>query len=197
MRPLTYYVGISLDGFIAGPEGEIDFYPVSDDHVAHMTAHHPEVLPTHVRRQLGIDDTENQRFDTLVMGRGTYQPALDVGITSPYAHLRQYVFSRSLTEQPDPAVEIVAGDPLAKVRELKQEDSPLGIWLCGGGQLAGQLLPEIDRLVIKKYPVVTGSGIPAFVTGFHPHQFTLTDCLTFGSGCAVLSYDRKPSPGLD
>jgi hypothetical protein len=42
--------------------------------------------------------------------------------------LRQYVVSRTIRESPDPAVEIIAGDPLAKVRELKQEDGK-GIWL--------------------------------------------------------------------
>jgi hypothetical protein len=41
-----------------------------------------------------------------------YEPALRAGITSPYPHLRQYVVSRSITESPDPAVEIIAGDPL-------------------------------------------------------------------------------------
>lgn len=45
---------------------------------------------------------------------------------SPFAHLRQYVVTRSLTESPDPAIELVDGDPLAKVRELKAEASRPG-----------------------------------------------------------------------
>lgn len=191
MRNLTYYIALSLDGFIAGPDGEVDFYPTSDDHIAYMNAEYPEVLPTHIREQLGADTVPNKHFDTIVMGRGTYDPALDAGITSPYAHLRQYVFSRRMRESPDPAVELVSTDPAEKIRELKREDSPLDIYLAGGGQLAGAVLAEIDQLVVKKYPVVAGSGRPAFATGFTPTQFTLKDCRTFDNGCAVLTYTRK------
>ncbi len=44
----------------------------------------------------GLADAPNLRFDTVVMGLGTYRPALDAGLTSPYAHLRQYVVSSTL-----------------------------------------------------------------------------------------------------
>ena len=190
MRDLTYYVGMTLDGFIAGPNDEVDFYPLADDHSAHMNGLYPEVVPTHVRRAVGIDDAPNRTFDTVVMGRRTYDPALEAGITSPYAHLRQVVVSRSMDAPADPAVEIVRDDPRARVRELKHEDG-LGIYLAGGGRLAGELLPEIDRLIVKKYPVVAGSGVPAFVAGFAPTLFDLEDVRTFSNGCAVLSYRRR------
>lgn len=190
MRELTYYIALTLDGFIAGPNDEVDFYPLADDHSAHMNDEYPEMLPTHVRQAVGLDDEPNRRFDTIVMGRRTYDPALEIGITSPYAHLRQIVVSRSLETSPDPAVELVRDDPRARVHELKAEDG-LGIYLAGGGRLAGQLLPEIDRLVIKKYPVVAGAGLPAFATDFQPTQFALEEALTFSNGCAVLTYRRK------
>lgn len=190
MRDLTYYVGMTLDGFIAGPNDEVDFYPLADDHSAHMNSLYPEMIPTHVRRAVGIDDAPNRTFDTVVMGRRTYDPALQAGITSPYAHLRQVVVSRSMDASADAAVEIVRDDPRARVRELKDEDG-LGIYLAGGGLLAGELLPEIDRLIVKKYPVVAGSGLPAFVAGFAPTQFGLEDVRTFSNGCAVLSYRRR------
>ncbi|GAA4659253.1 dihydrofolate reductase family protein [Streptomyces chumphonensis] len=190
MRALTYYVGLSLDGFIAGPGDEVDFYPLADDHIAHMDAEYPEVLPTHVRASLGTADRPNRHFDTIVMGRRTYEPALREGITDPYAHLRTYVCSRTLPDSPDPAVTITDEDPVALVRRLKAEDGPLGVYLAGGGRLAGALLPEIDRLIVKKYPVVAGSGVPAFTTAFSPTAFTLTDSRTFSNGCTVLTLDR-------
>lgn len=190
MRDLTYFVALSLDGFIAGPDEEIDFYPTTPAYAEWMTAAYPDVIPSHLREAAGVADVPNKHFDTVVMGRGTYGPALREGIASPYAHMRQYVFSRTLGEPRDPGVEIVATDPVAKVRELKAEEGLLGIYLAGGGQLAGLLLPEIDKLIIKKYPVVAGSGIPAFAVDFQPTQFVLTGCQTFDNGCAVLSYDR-------
>ena len=190
MRRLTYFVALSIDGFIAGPDDEVDFYPSSDAYSARMIETLPDVLPTHGRRQLGIDDEPNRTFDTIVMGRRTYQPALDLGITSPYAHLRQYVVSAS---QPalDPAVTVVREDPVGLVRRLKAEDSSLDVYLAGGGLLAGALLDEIDRLVVKLYPVVAGAGRTAFGSaGFRPTTYDLTDVATFEGGNAVLTYDR-------
>nr|WP_042180489.1 dihydrofolate reductase family protein [Kibdelosporangium sp. MJ126-NF4]CEL14411.1 Dihydrofolate reductase [Kibdelosporangium sp. MJ126-NF4]CTQ88776.1 Dihydrofolate reductase (EC 1.5.1.3) [Kibdelosporangium sp. MJ126-NF4] len=189
MRKLVYYIGVSLDGYIAGPGGEIDFYPVSEEYVAWMAENFPETLPTHVRRHLGFDDAPNQAYDTLVMGLGTYQPALDIAITSPYAHVKQYVVSTSLAEIDDPAVTLVR-DPLPLVRELKQEDG-LDVWLAGGGKLAASLLPEIDQLVIKSYPVIAAKGVPAMSGEFQPTQFTPTKNVSFDSGVTVTWFDRK------
>lgn len=191
MRKLTYWVGSTIDGFIAGPGGEIDFYPVGEDLVRFMATEYPEVLPTHIREQMGIAEAPNRSFDTIVMARGTYDPALEVGITNPYAHMRHYVVSNSIVESPDPAVEIVSGDVLGKIRELKQEDGDLGIYLAGGGNLAGQLLPEIDALMVKVYPTVAVTGVPLFAGGFQPTQFTLTGHRFFDGGTAVLTYARQ------
>lgn len=190
MRPLTYYIGASLDGYIAGPGGEIDFFPVSDDHVQQMVETYPEVLPTHVRKHLGMDDAPNRRFDTVLMGRGTYQPALDIGITNPYAHMRTYVASTRHDLPEDAAVTIVH-DPVATVQELKAEDSSSGIWLAGGGTLAGALMCEIDELIVKLYPVLAGAGIPALAGGFAPAAFQLVDRATVSSGCLILTYERN------
>jgi dihydrofolate reductase len=193
MRKLTYYVGMSLDGYLAAPDGTADFYPVTPDVVEFISTEYPDTLPTHVRAQLGID-APNRHFAVAIQGRRTYEPALEVGVTSPFTHLRQYVVTRSITESPDPAVELVHGDPLAKVRELKAEagGEPAGdIYLIGGSELAGQLLPEIDELVIKVYPVVAGAGIPLFRAEFSPVAFELTGTRTLEHGTVVLNYRRK------
>jgi dihydrofolate reductase len=179
-----------LDGFIAGPDGSWDFFPIEGPHQLDFVQRFPEHVPTHVREPMGIAP-ENVNWDTVVMGRGTYEPALKAQVTSPYAHLRQVVFSRSIARSPDPAVEIVADDPVATVRELKSQPG-MGIWLCGGGRLAHELLPELDELVIKLYPIVIGSGVPMFAGAFGPHRFTLADSRTYANGVALLSYLRQP-----
>jgi dihydrofolate reductase len=84
-------------------------------------------------------------------------------------------------------VEIVSDDLVGKVRELKQEEG-LDIYLCGGSTLAGELLDEIDELVIKTYPVVLGSGMPMFASGFRLTEFTLESVRTFGNGTLVRQY---------
>ncbi|GAA2791439.1 dihydrofolate reductase family protein [Kitasatospora sp. CM 4170] len=194
MRKLTYFIAATVDGFIAGPGGDFDFLleQLTEDFLPYLLTEWPETMPTAARAAFGIAEAPNARFDTVLMGRGTYDPGLAIGQTSPYAHLRQIVFSRSLTTSPDRAVEVVADDPLAVVRKLKQEEG-LGIWLCGGADLAGQLLPEIDELVVKQYPVLAGSGIPLFRTGFAPRNLALTGTRTFEGGTVVLTYAKSPA----
>ncbi|OLF07579.1 deaminase [Actinophytocola xinjiangensis] len=196
MRKLVYYVGLSLDGRIAGPGGEFDFFPQGDDqraaaYSAWMTALYPETIPTAFRAAVGVTDTPNRRFDTVLMGLGSYRPGLDSGVPSPYAHLRQYVVSSTLSPDIDPAVTVVPGDPLGLVRDLKSEDGDLDIWLCGGGRLAGALLPEIDELMIKTYPVIAGSGVAVVDGAFDPTVFDVAERTAFPNGVTFTHLTRR------
>lgn len=189
MRDLTYFISLSIDGYIAGPDGQIDFYTGSEDYMRWMVEEFGDALPSHIRTQLGVADAAPTRFDTVLMGRRTYEPALSAGITSPYAHLTQVVFSRSL-RSPDPSVVVTAHDPVEVARGLKEQDGESGIYLAGGGELAGQLVDEIDELIIKRYPVVAGVGLPAFGPRFAPTDFALTGIRSFDGGNVVESYRR-------
>lgn len=193
MRKLTYYIACSIDGFIGDPSGDASsLYAFADEEfIAFVTQEYPETLPTHVRRGLGIDEVPNRKFDTIIQGRASYEVALKEGITSPFGHLREYVASRTLGESPDPHVEIVADDLVGKVRELKREDGELGIYLCGGARTAGELVDEIDELVVKTYPQIYGSGMPMFTSGFAVADFRLEDLRTFKNGAFVRTYSRK------
>ncbi|MBC9717905.1 dihydrofolate reductase [Streptomyces sp. TRM66268-LWL] len=196
MRKLTYFIASTIDGYIAGPDGSDPtgpdgFWPVGQDYVEHLATAFPETLPAPARAALGITDM-GTRFDTVLEGRRTYQIGLDAGLTDAYPHLRHLVFSRSLTESPDPAVELVATDPVARVRELKQEEGK-DLWLIGGGELAGVLYGEIDELIIKLAPLTVGSGVPLFAhtTAFDPTLYELTDSTPLKSGTVFLTYTKK------
>lgn len=190
MRKLVYYVGVSLDGYIAGPGGEYDFYPVDEKMGASINVEYPEFVPTQFRPQLGMAlDTPNQHFDTVIMGRGTYEPGLFAGFPSPYAHMKQYVVSTTLGRIDDSAVELVDADPVGLVRRLKKEEGR-DIWLCGGGNLAAQLLGEIDEMIIKSYPVVAGGGVSVFAGEFQPTLFAPTQRTEFGNGAQVTWFTR-------
>lgn len=190
MRKLTYFVGASLDGFIAGPTGDIDMYPTPPAYLEHLCAEYGDALPTGARQALGIADQPNKRFDTIIQGRATYDLALSAGITSPYAHLRQLVVSSTLAADTDPEVEIVSGDVVSRVRELKAEPG-LGIYLAGGAQLAGSLIGEIDEVILKLYPIMLGTGIPTLDGEYDLTSFARTDVTTFDSGHVILAYSRE------
>ncbi|MFI6288108.1 dihydrofolate reductase family protein [Streptomyces sp. NPDC051018] len=192
MRKLTYFIACSIDGFIGDPQGDATsmYKYVDEEFLAYCREEYPETISTPARRTLDFEGLENLAFDTVVQGRGTYQIALDLGVTSPYGHLREYVASRTLTESPDPHVRLISGDLPARVRELKAEDGGLGIWLCGGSRLAGQLIDEIDELVIKTYPVVYGSGMPMFASGFAVDEFALESVRALKSGVVIRKYSR-------
>ncbi|MGW0881056.1 dihydrofolate reductase family protein [Streptomyces sp. NPDC002671] len=193
MRKLTYFVACSIDGFIGDPGGDASsmFTFLDEEFLGYLTSTYPETIAAQGREPLGVKDAENRHFDTVIQGRGSYQLALDIGVTSPYGHLREYVASRTLGASPDPAVTVIDSDLVARIRELKAEDGELGIWLCGGSQLAGELLDEIDELVIKTYPQVYGSGMPMFGTGFAVTDFALESVRTFQNGVIVRTYSRK------
>lgn len=194
MRKLVYYIGASIDGRIAGPGGEVDFFPQGEgpDAAAYMgwvNERYPETVPTQYRSLAGLEGAANRRFDTVVMGMDAYRVVLDQGISSPYAHLRQFVVSRSSDRIENTAVELVR-DPIALVQELKREDGR-DIWLCGGGRLAGPLLPEIDELIIKRYPVLAGAG-PSLIEGeFRPTEFAATNSRAFSNGVSITQYERR------
>lgn len=187
MRRLTYFIATTVDGFIARKDGTFDFFPMTGEHLPHIVAEFPETIPGHLRDALGVT-RGNARFDTVVMGRNTYEVGVAIGVTSPYPHLRQYVVSRSMARSPDPAINVVSRDPVGWMRELKCEDG-LDIWLCGGARLAGALHGEIDRLILKINPVVLGDGMPLFEGMQGPTTLELIDHKTFAGGVALHWYD--------
>jgi dihydrofolate reductase len=185
VRALEYFVATSIDGYIARDDGDFSPLLTEGDSLTALVEEYPETLPAQAREALGID-AANRRFDTVLMGAATYR--VPGGLPSPYPHLRQYVVSHSIRTAPDD-VTVVPGDLLGRVRALKAEEG-LSIWLCGGGALAGQLLPEIDRLFLKVSPVVLGRGLPLFGTEVPGVRFTRTAVRPFDNGVVWLQYDR-------
>ena len=189
MRSLTYHVAVSIDGYIAGPDGSFDAFARTGDHIDALLRDVPETLPGHVLSAIGVD-AANDTYDTVVMGWNTFAVGLPHGIDDPYPHLRQYVFSR--THQSSDVggnVHLVADEPTQLVRRLKAEPSTKDIWLCGGGALAGALRDEIDHLVLKINPVLLGAGVPLFEPGdARSRPFTLESTRSFDSGVHMASY---------
>ena len=129
-----------------------------------------------------IASTRSFKGGRVTTSRG--RPALN----GPYAHLSEFVATRSETAPPDGVT--FTADALATVRELKRREG-LAIYLCGGGNLAGELLPEIDRLILKRNPVVLGDGVRLFgAAGAVVQNFDLVSCRSFESGVVIEEYVR-------
>ena len=187
MRSLVYFVACTADGYIAAADGATDFFPAFDGpHADDLLAEFPEMLPGHLREALDLN-ADNQRFDTVVMGRATYELGLSEGITSPYPHLRQVVATTTISTSPDPAVEIVGEGIVERVRSLKREPG-MDIWMAGGAQLAGALADELDELILKVNPVMLGAGIPLFAKRIGPRAVTITQHKVYPSGFALQRY---------
>lgn len=155
-----------------------------------MVANYPETVPGPARDAMGISGP-GKHFDTVIEGRASYELGLAAGLDDAYPHLRHVVVSSTLKERPDVPVEIVAGDPVERVRELTAEVG-LDIWLVGGGTVAHTLLPEIDRLVHKVNPSAIGSGIGLFAGEFTHAPFAHVDLVDLAGAVLVVTLDRAP-----
>lgn len=171
MSELVYYVASTLDGFIAHEDGSFDGFAWDDEVVSDFF-------------------NDQKDFGTVLMGRKTYEVGLKEGKTSPYPEMRQIVFSKSMSASPDPAVELVASDLVEFVKGLKSEsDRP--IWVCGGSEIATQLVKVglIDKIVIKLNPVIFGSGIPLFCSIPQHVLLKLVSQKTYSCGIVFNTYE--------
>lgn len=189
MRKLVYYIACSLDGFISRENGALDDFDMGGEHFADLLREFPEAIPGHLREQLGVDGP-NKHFDAVLMGRKTYQIGLEIGVTSPYPHLDQYVVSRSMKTSQDDGVQLVSENPVEFARELKKQ-SGKDIWLCGGASLALTLLPEIDEMIVKVNPFIMGSGISLFDGSTAKKNLELQDKKIYDNGFMLLYYVVK------
>ncbi|RMB61923.1 dihydrofolate reductase family protein [Tessaracoccus antarcticus] len=187
MRKLIYLVGISADGFIAASDGSADGFPLDPEVLGRIFTEYPETCPAHLREALAVTG-EARHFDTVVMGYRTHEPALQAGLSSAYPHLRQYVVTHRGDLPPDPSLTVVHDHPVALVRDLKAQPGR-DVWLCGGANLAGQLVDEIDEVHLKVYPVVFGSGVP-LVSGSMAWTLLLVSSTPLGAGVLLNIYGR-------
>jgi dihydrofolate reductase len=139
MRKVAYGGAMSLDGFIAGPNGEYDWI-VTD----------PEI-------DFGA---MMARFDTFLIGRKTFDAMRRMGNTAPAPGIRNIVFSRTLRPA-DCQGATLSDNAEAVVADLRKQPGK-DIALFGGGELFRSLLAAglVDEVSVSLIPVLLGGGIP-------------------------------------
>ncbi len=168
MRKVTYHVAASLDGYIAGPGGEVDWLFSDQDYG--MDAFLADV-------------------DAILIGRKTYELMLAHDLDA-YPEAENYVFSRTLSAASYPAVTIVAEDTATFVRGLKRKPGKR-IWLVGGGELFRSLLEAdvVDEVVVSIHPVLLGRGIALLADHELATRLALVQTAEYETGLVSLHYE--------
>jgi dihydrofolate reductase len=138
MRRVRYVVAMSLDGYIAGPNGEADWIIMD-----------PEIDFRALFEQ----------FDTFLLGRKTFEATGGAG-GSGQSGVQTIVFSRTLRQEDYPNVTVVSENPEDVLADLRSKPGK-DIWLFGGGLLFRSLLEarQVDAVEVAVMPVLLGEGI--------------------------------------
>lgn len=167
MRRVRLSVAMSLDGYIAGANGEIDWIVMDPD----------------------IDFSALMgAFDTMLMGRKTYEVTRHQG-GGGMPGMQPYVFSRTLRQADCPNV-IVSDKPSETLSALKSQPGK-DIWLFGGGSLFGSLLDLglVDAVEVAVIPVLLGAGLPLLPQSAKQAKLRLVKHRIYGkTGTVSLEY---------
>ena len=176
MRRLRYSVAASLDGFIAGPNGSIDW--IVQDPSIDFVAMFAE-------------------YDTFVMGRLTYEVAWPRTALWPFQGQPWFVASRTLKPEDHPGVTVLSSGVAEAVAAMKAQPGK-DIWLFGGGVMLREMLDAnlVDTVEVALMPVMLGSGTPLLAEG-QRCVLHLKESKALPSGILMLSYSvvKEPAGG--
>lgn len=172
---VIYYVAASLDGFIASPEGGLDWLTQFD--------------------QCGEDHGYKAFYnsiDALVIGRKTFEQVLSFG-EWPYGDRPTILASKEPISGCPPKVFATSGSPRDILDQLVSQGHQR-VWLIGGAQLAHSFRQAglIDEYLISVIPLILGGGIPLFQGTGPMEKLTLLESRSFRSGLTQLHYRRSP-----
>ncbi len=167
MRRICFHAAISLDGYIAGPNGEFDWI-IQD----------PEIDFVAIFSQ----------FDTLLAGRRTFELMVKQGNTV-MPGMKTIVFSKTLLQQNHPEVTIVPGAVKETVASLRAKPGK-DILLFGGAALFQSFLSAglVDAVEIGVIPVLLGEGIPLLPPPAKQTKLKLTNHKVYKTGIVMLTY---------
>lgn len=179
MRPVYFYGAMSLDGYLSDEKDNLQW-----------------LFDTNLDGQSTYEAFE-QKFDTLVMGRVTYETTLTLlGDGAPfYPGKEKVIFSQTKTGMIDEG-RYVNDDPVTVVQALRQR-SGSGIWIVGGGEILTALLTAglVDDLWVQIAPVLLGRGKRLFPAGDYGQRLALVETTRMGE-LTELHLKRQSNGGV-
>jgi len=183
MRSVTYSMGMSLDGYIVGPDGRFDW-----------TAPDPEVFRAHIDeiRQVGVHIMGRRLYETMLYWETADQdPTLDdsrLERAALWKALPKVVFSTTLSTVQGNA-RLASGGLAEEIERLRAEPGE-GDIAIGGATLAAEAaaMGLIDEYRPRVYPVLVGGGIPFFPQRGRRVDLELVETRTFSSRVVYLRY---------
>jgi dihydrofolate reductase len=174
MRKVILSLAMSLDGFIAKPDGNVEWL---------------KKVPNPDNTDHGFGEFY-KTIDTTIMGHNTYKEILGFGIPFPFQDKKNFVISRST--QPDAPFVQFTKEIVRLIADLKVQGGD-NIWLIGGGQINTAFLNEglIDELLVRIVPIVIGEGLPLFAHRAAETIFQLIKTDTFSTGTIQLTYQPR------
>ena len=178
-RKIIVYVATSADGFIARPDGDVEWLNRRPDTIDYgMKAFYRSI-------------------DTILLGRKTYDWAINYYKKQKRSNERifdrkvaNYVFSRKPPKKVAPGAEFVSQPVKAFARRLRATPGK-NIWMMGGGELIASFLDagEIDAFEIHVIPVLIGKGIPLVAPRHRDVLLNLRSARKYPDGVVRLRYD--------
>jgi dihydrofolate reductase len=173
MRKLKLYITASLDGFIAPPDGDLEWligYP----------------LPSKEDHKNFLDSV-----DTVVMGGRTYSNFVCMDIFWLYKNKVTYVVARNPIMERE-GVNFISENAIEAISELKKGNGK-DIWLVGGAELTSLLLDNdlIDEMIITYVPETLEEGIALFSNKREEMNWTLTEEITYDNNAVRKTYEKK------
>lgn len=183
MRSVTYSMGVSLDGYIVGPDGRFD-WTAPDEEVFRFA--------TDQVREVGVHLLGRRLYESMLYWETADQdPSLDDSMlewAALWKRLPKVVFSTTLSAVQGNAR--LASGGLAEEIERWRAEPGEGHIAIGGATLAAEAAASdlIDEYRPKVYPVLVGGGIPFFPQRERRVGLELVETRTFDSGVAYLRY---------
>lgn len=183
---VTLHMAASLDGFVARPDGSVDWMETADEHPGGAALDGPEVSALMAS------------IDGYLMGSRTYETALafeDRGLGWPYGDTPTTVLTTRDLPRTRDSVRFLAGDLPGLMERLRGEHRDL--WVVGGPELCGALLRQglADVLRLTLLPVVIGEGLPFFRQGPGDRPLHLVDSTAYANGMVELVHACRSAPG--